>query len=216
MRDYGFNLKKVEYHLIAWILPLILSLFALFLALTMKLGKLDPTMSSFMSALPKETLKALGTPPPPFWLIVLMSMFLPVLINCFFTIGEELGWRGFLQDELKSLGQKKSYLIIGLIWGIWHIPIILQGHNYPTNPYLGILWMTAFCILLSYIFGWLKDKAGSVLAPTIAHASLNGPAMITYTVLKDTNTFLAGMLGITGFIAMGSFVIYLLLTKQIT
>jgi len=215
LKDYGFNLKNVPYQLIAWILPVILSLFALFLTLSMGFGKLDLTMQSFMSMLPKETLTGFRGDTPPFWAIVLMSMFLPVLINCFFTIGEELGWRGFLQDELKALGQKRSYLLIGLIWGVWHAPIILQGYNYPTNPYLGVLWMIIFCVLLSYILCWLKDRSGSVLAPTIAHASLNGPAMTTYIILKDSNIFLGGMLGVAGFVSMGLFVGYLLLTKQI-
>ncbi|MFC1767706.1 CPBP family intramembrane glutamic endopeptidase, partial [Candidatus Margulisiibacteriota bacterium] len=214
LRDYGFNFKKPAYHLIAWILPVILALFALFLTLSLGLGKLDPSMKSFLDMLPKETIKNLGGEIPSFRFIIATAMFLPVIINCFFTIGEELGWRGFLQDELKPLGQKKSYFIVGLIWGVWHAPIILMGHNYPTSPYLGVLWMIIFCVLLSYIFGWLKDKAGSIFAPTIAHASLNGPAMVTYMVLKDSNILLGGMLGITGFMAMSLFVAYLLLTGQ--
>jgi len=214
LRSYRFKLRPIEYSLIAWVLPVILALFALFLTLSMGFGKLDPSMQSFFSLLPKETIENMGTA-PSFWSILIISMFLPVFINCFFTIGEELGWRGFLQDELKALGQKRSYLIIGLIWGIWHAPIILQGHNYPTNPILGVFWMIIYCVLLSYIFGWLKDKSGSILAPTIAHSSLNGPAMITYMVLKDTNILLGGILGVTGFISMGLFVGYLLITKQI-
>lgn len=215
MRDLGFGFRKMEYHIIAWVLPVILALFSLFLTLSLGFGKLDPTMQSFLGSLSKEAVKSLGSEIPPFWSIVLISMFLPVILNCFFTVGEEVGWRGFLQSELRPLGQKRSYLLIGLIWGIWHVPMILQGLNYPDNPYLGIIWMIVFCVLLSYILGWLKDSSGSVMAPTIAHASLNGPAMTVYAVLKDSNSFLGGPLGIAGFISMGLFVCYLLMTKQI-
>lgn len=48
------------------------------------------------------------------------------------VFGEEYGWRGFLQDELVKLGKRHGVLLVGLIWGLWHLPVILSGiHTYP-------------------------------------------------------------------------------------
>ena len=43
------------------------------------------------------------------------------------VFGEEYGWRGFLQDELVKLGKRRGVLVVGLVWGLWHFPVILSG-----------------------------------------------------------------------------------------
>ena len=65
-------------------------------------------------------------------------------VNLPFAFGEELGWRGLLLTETRRLGLLKSTLLIGAIWGIWHAPIVVQGHNYPDHPIAGVLMMIAF------------------------------------------------------------------------
>jgi membrane protease YdiL (CAAX protease family) len=209
---YGFSFRRYEYIILAWLLPVILSLAAAAATIALGLAKFDPGMGEFVKLFP-QNLQERGI--PPYYVIFLFSLFLPVVINSFFTIGEELGWRGFLQDELKSLGQIKSYLLIGVIWGIWHAPIVAMGHNYPGHPILGPVWMVIFSILLSFIFGWLKDSAKSVWAPVIAHASLNGPAMIPLVVLSGLDRLLGGILGVTGFVVMGGFVAWLIYSGKI-
>ena len=47
-----------------------------------------------------------------------------------------------LQRELAELGLWKSSWVIGVIWGFWHAPLILQGHNYPQHPWAGVFMMT--------------------------------------------------------------------------
>ena len=63
------------------------------------------------------------------------------LINTLLALGEELGWRGLLLPELLPLGQRRAILLSGVIWGFWHAPVILQGHNYPSQPVLGVFLM---------------------------------------------------------------------------
>ena len=67
--------------------------------------------------------------------------------NSLFTLGEELGWRGFLLPRLIrcGMGQWTALVVSGTIWGIWRAPLVLQGLNYPDHPRLGVLMMTAFC-----------------------------------------------------------------------
>ena len=61
------------------------------------------------------------------------------LINSFFTFGEEFGWRAYLQPKLMPLGFRKAMLLMGLIWGVWHWPLIAMGHNYGLD-YFGAPW----------------------------------------------------------------------------
>jgi membrane protease YdiL (CAAX protease family) len=66
------------------------------------------------------------------------------------VFGEEYGWRGFLQSELAPLGWRLSSLLVGLVWGLWHIPVILSGvHTYPPSllgVFLGLFFFAVgFC-----------------------------------------------------------------------
>lgn len=123
-------------------------------------------------------------------------------INTLFALGEETAWRGYLANCLDSLGFWKKSLVIGLIWGVWHAPLILMGHNYPSNPVAGVAMMTALCILLTPIMMFLRERAGSVMAAAIAHGTMNAIAGIALMLLTGYNEFLCGMTGLAGFIIM--------------
>ncbi|HOO29111.1 MAG TPA: CPBP family intramembrane metalloprotease, partial [Lachnospiraceae bacterium] len=69
-------------------------------------------------------------------------------------------------------------LINGLIWGLWHAPLIVVGHNYGTEydgyPYLGIAAMCVFCIVLGIFFSYVTMKTKSCFPSIIAHGAVNG------------------------------------------
>ena len=88
-------------------------------------------------------------------------------------MGEELGWRGFLLRKLLPLGQWPALLISGVIWGIWHLPLVLMGQNYPTLPVAGPFLMIGFTVLMGIILGWLQLASRSVWVPALAHGTLN-------------------------------------------
>jgi len=68
-------------------------------------------------------------PPAPTLLVILFtsSLFIGPTINGIFGFGEELGWRGYLLPKLMPLGKARAYLILGVIWGLWHTPLVLLG-----------------------------------------------------------------------------------------
>lgn len=66
----------------------------------------------------------------PLVVILIQSAIAVLLVpffNVIFALGEEIGWRGFLLPRLEPLGQWKAILVSGIIWGIWHAPVIAQG-----------------------------------------------------------------------------------------
>jgi uncharacterized protein len=117
---------------------------------------------------------------PPGWspatfLIVaaLQSVVLGPILGIVITFGEEYGWRGYLQSELFKLGRVRGVLLLGVIWGAWHWPIILMGFNYPGHPLLGVVLMTLYTTGLAVVLGYAVLRSGSVLLAAYLHALNN-------------------------------------------
>ncbi len=125
------------------------------------------------------------------------GMMAPAL-NAIFVFGEELGWRGYLLPRLKPLGQWRALILSGVIWGLWHTPIILLGHNYPKHPQLGVLVMVGLCIVFGILFGWMRIATGSIWPAVIGHGALNGSAGAVLLFAKAGEEFDAIQAGITG------------------
>jgi membrane protease YdiL (CAAX protease family) len=104
--------------------------------------------------------------------MIIIGPFLGLII----TFGEEYGWRGYLQTELVHLGRIRGVGLLGIIWGIWHWPIILMGYDYPGQPVLGPLLMTAYTVVLSYFLAYAVFKSKGVWTAAYLHA-LNNQAM---------------------------------------
>lgn len=98
----------------------------------------------------------------------------------FFTLSEELGWRGYLYHLWRPLGFWRYSLAVGLIWAIWHWPInYLFGLNYADHPLLGLFPFTIACVLLSILFTLVRDRGGSVWAAGILHGAWNAVSLAT-------------------------------------
>jgi membrane protease YdiL (CAAX protease family) len=131
---------------------------------------------------------------------ILIAILISPLVNALPTLGEEFGWRGYLQPKLLPLGERKMYLLVGLIWGIWHWPVIWMGHNYPGYPIWGSLAMVWFTFVTGTFFGWASLRAGSVWPAVIGHGALNGVANIWLLFLAGATNPLFGpsVVGLAG------------------
>jgi len=119
-------------------------------------------------------------------------------INGVFAFGEEYGWRGWLADELRPLGAFWTNVLTGILWGLWHAPLILMGFNYGSYTLLGPFFMIAWCIPLSFLFWRARQVTGSLLAPAVLHGTLNGFAGVFLIVLVDANPLIAAPAGLIG------------------
>jgi membrane protease YdiL (CAAX protease family) len=141
-------------------------------------------------------------PVHPIQLTLVQGLIAGITVNAVAGFGEELGWRGFLVREFREMHFLRASLIIGFIWGIWHTPIILMGHNYPQHPEIGVLMMTIFCILLTPLFIYVTIKAKSVIAAAIIHGTLNATAGISIMLTSGGNDLTTGLTGLAGFITL--------------
>jgi uncharacterized protein len=122
---------------------------------------------------------------------VIIGPFLGLII----AFGEEYGWRGYLQSELVHLGRIRGVGLLGIIWGVWHWPIIWMGYNYPGQPLLGPLLMTAFTVVLSYFLAYAVFKSKGVWTAAYLHA-LNNQALSFLMVAVVTPVSIVWSFGI--------------------
>jgi uncharacterized protein len=115
-----------------------------------------------------------------------------------FTLGEELGWRGLLLRETQGWGFLRSNLFVGVVWGLWHAPIIAQGHNYPGHPVAGIFMMTLFTTTLSFPMAYCRFKSRSILGPSALHGTLNAIGPLTAFFVVGANPLFGFVAGIAG------------------
>ncbi len=127
---------------------------------------------------------------------------------------EEYGWRGFLWEKLaKPFGVGRAALLTGLAWGLWHLPAVLWGTNYPGRPLAGILLMTLFCLAWGVILARLYSESGTILAPAAAHFTLNllvGPQDRSLLPRLGLDPILYGASGLCGILAAGTVAFVLL------
>lgn len=135
---------------------------------------------------------------PPLWLLFILSLFSGAAINGVLTLSEELGWRGYLWTVLRRGGFWMASLATGLLWGLWHLPIIIDGYNYPGEPIWGPVMMIAFTLALSPWMGYLRDKSGSVFTGSIFHGVINGLAGLMVVSIATENVFYRGIIGLPG------------------
>ena len=155
----------------------------------------------------KKSLEAM--PFNPIWMILTEGLLAGITVNAVAGFGEELGWRGFLLKEYKDLSFFKAALIIGFIWGFWHAPLILMGHNYPLHPRIGVLMMIILCILLSILLLYITIKSRSVIAAAIAHGTMNATAGISIMLVNGGNDLTTGLPGLAGFVTLSIFILLL-------
>ena len=134
--------------------------------------------------LPKEV-KHLLSPSILLALSLISAFTSGISLNTLFAIGEEIGWRGLMLDELgKRFSLPITSIIIGIVWSLWHAPlIILFGYNYPTNRLLGILLYTVICIIWTYILSILKILGGSIIPAAVMHGMLNAMVVLMLSTI---------------------------------
>lgn len=142
---------------------------------------------------------------------VVIGPFLGLII----AFGEEYGWRGYLQNELIRLGRIRGVFLLGVIWGIWHWPVIWMGYNFPGQPVLGSIAMVVFCILLSYFLAHAVFKSKGIWTAAYLHA-LNNQALSFFVlaVVKPNDMLLSFGIGLPS-MALGALIVLLLLRDPV-
>jgi uncharacterized protein len=115
------------------------------------------------------------TPGKPFTVLLPVLVVIGVPVGAVLAFGEEFGWRGYLLHKLMPLGEFRAALAVGLIWGLWHLPVLLVGLNYPgANLATLVAVFLVATVLLSMLHArFYILSGGSVIVTALLHGSLN-------------------------------------------
>jgi len=140
------------------------------------------------------------------WLALPAQLLTTAVIATPILWGEEFGWRGYLQRRLLAERPLAAAVATGLIWGVWHYPLILAGYQYPDDRLLGLLLFPVSTVLLSIILSYIQERAGSVWAVSLAHAATNavGGSLTSLLFFGGPNWAWVSYLGILGWVPLGA------------
>lgn len=197
--EWGIHFKRNwKSFLIAWFLPALATLLGAVFYFLVFPEKFDINCGALVQTIEASGVmvdaegKVQGIPLNLLAVIQLISAvtYAP-LINTFAAVGEEAGWRGYMTPVLsKWLEKGRALILSGIIWGIWHAPVIVfagyeYGRGYTGEPVLGVLMMcgltTAFGIILSYFY----EKSQSIWIPSLMHGAINAVAGIPLYYMKE-------------------------------
>ena len=213
--------KWWRYALLAWLGPPLVMTFALFVGYLLGVyhadwtgfsGLVQQTQSTVVGSAPK-------TPPTTLALTQIAQIFLLGWLNVIPGLGEELGWRGYLAPALLPLGQPGAFLTTGVLWGLWHAPVLVLGYNYPTVPaVVAIIMMMCFCTLVGVLLAWLRLASRSVWPAAIAHGFLNasaGLSVVFSAAGHPVDNTSVGLLGWSGWIVLAVLVLVLVMLGKL-
>ena len=202
-RDVGWRLRPVRYLGWGYLIPAACGLTTYGLAWAAGAVSFAP---------PSRVLEAGGSP-VMIWLVTAgVNATLGVLLASLLSLGEELGWRGYLVTRLVEGRVPFPLALSGVVWGVWHLPMVLFG-DYATSelPWLSGLQFMAVVTLAGVLLGWLRLASGSVWTAVVAHSAHN----VFYQGILDAwfkgrlERYLAGEQGVFSMLAYGVVVLWL-------
>lgn len=205
----GISFRLNPWWLAAWFIPPVIAFGAFGVSLLFRSVSYSPEMAGiyehFARVFSPEQIQEIRRkqellPFHPIWFALVQGLIIGPTLNAVAGFGEELGWRGFLQNELSPMGFWASSALIGLIWGVWHLPLILMGHNYPEHPVPGVFLWTVNCVFLGIVFSYVRVRAKSVVAAAVMHGTYNATASLAIILIVGGNDLITGVQGVPGVI----------------
>ena len=183
--DLGWKWGKTKYQIKSYLIPLLYTFIAYIIIWSFGWGKFynGETVNWITKSF---GLGEIGSGFSILFYFILVGVF-GIIGSMSSALGEEIGWRGFLVPELyKSQGFTKTSLITGLIWGVWHLPILLfADYNSGTPSWFAMPCFMVLIISISFIYTWFRMKSGSLWTGVILHGSHNLFIQAIFTPLTE-------------------------------
>ena len=102
-------------------------------------------------------------------------------------LGEELGWRGFALPALQArLGWRSASLALGVMWGLWHLPLFFVAQSAQGNGSMAIFFV--LIVATSVFYTWLYNRSAGSLLPVLAlHTASNSWPLLIRILPSDTD-----------------------------
>ena len=149
-----------------------------------------------------------------------------ISINAIVALGEEIAWRGYLLDTLgNELGFWQAALLVGIMWGLWHAPLVIKGYNFSLSILQGcgeggngisaLIVFTFFTSSLGLVLAWLRRLTNNVYLAAAGHGTVNAVAGL-YAVLVRGPRLVAPPAGISVSLAFLIVMAFLVLIHSVS
>lgn len=153
--DAGFRLGPLRWYAVAFGIPLLLASITAAVSSLLGLRLFAPVEPAMLGTMGTAALAVLG-------------------LGVVGAVGEEIGWRGFLLPTLMASGLRAPFLVTGVVWALWHLPLIALGGFYDTDaPLLMAAVYGVGIVAIGYVLNELRVRSGSVWVPALGHAAHN-------------------------------------------
>src|SRR5215207_9703201 len=156
--------------LLAVLFPIIVGLVAYGIAWAIGLAQFDPQPVAWLASFVGNT----ASPVTIFVVMLALTATIGAIIAALFAAGEEIGWRGYMLTRLIDAGVPRPVLVSGLIWALWHIPLILAGiYAAGRYPALSAVLFVVSVTSIAFVFARMRLETGSVWPAIFAHSAWN-------------------------------------------
>jgi uncharacterized protein len=162
---------------IALLLPIVIGLISYGIAWTVGLVHFTPQPDTFSA-------RFVGDSTPPMLVFVInvaLAATVVAVLAARVAAGEEIGWRGYMLTRLIDAGVPRPVLVSGVIWGLWHVPLILGGVYLAGPPPMvsALLWMVV-AVAMSFVLARLRLETGSIWPAITLHSAWNSIIQVAF------------------------------------
>lgn len=176
-----------KFYLAVWLLPLLAAIPGSLIYYLIFPRSFDPSAARALKQILIFTSAGAGGPWTVMLALMLENMAIYAPVNAIFSIGEEFGWRAYLLQKLISRfgSARNAAVLIGLIWAVWHLPLIFLGIGTDRTTLLWVLIYPISMISSSILLSWATLRSGSMWPAALGHATELGVGGIAMGMLKD-------------------------------
>lgn len=183
IKGFGWRPGNIKYLTLAFFLPIVINLITYGLFWLFGLGNYTGNWPNLLT----------------------FGVLIGIIVSILLALGEEIGWRGFLVPQLAKVTSFKWVAVIsGVVWALWHFPIIIMGSYVSETPLWWSLPIFFFgVLLLSVVLAWITIKSGS-LWPAVLYHGIDNYILKIFTPLASgsASAYYIGESGIITLIVM--------------
>jgi len=132
--------------------------------------------------------------------ILLQGVMFGLTAGLLVTLGEEIGWRGFLYSRVQGSFWRRS-TIVGVLWGFWYIPLVLLGQFYEDYSAVGAGMIVLWTVVITPQIHYCRARTGSVFAAAIFRGTLMAMVGVPFAMTQGGAPVVVGIHGAVGITA---------------
>lgn len=133
---------------------------------------------------------------------VLMMLAVSFVYYSIIAVGQELMFRGYAWEKLKTLGFWRASWLIGLIFGVWVTPIVLIGMEYSAPDLMCVVVRISICVLVSPIMIYMRVISKGLLVPILYFGTIRSLSNLFPLLFQNADYLYLSMQGFVGIFSL--------------